>query len=58
MNLHSISTQLPGVSHLLKPLLDIAEMYEAVERLSETGGKVRTVVAVLVEPVVVCGPLG
>ena len=46
------------VSHLLQPLRDISQLEEAAKRLTETGGEVSTILAVVVEPVVVGGPAG
>ena len=39
-------------------MLDISEVKEAAESLTDTDGKVLAVLAVLVEPVVRCGPVG
>ena len=46
------------MSHLGKTLLDVSEVEKAAKSLTETEGKVRTVLALLVEPVVGRGLVG
>ena len=46
------------MSHLGKALLNVSEVEKAAKSLTETEGKVCTVLAVSVEPVVRCGLVG